>query len=75
MSARIEHEAKAHAYSLCSLWKTDGGWYAKEKYEAHAQYLEDMRKSGKYYYGTPPRSRLRRLANYIGHLLIYWAWR
>lgn len=75
MASKIEHYCKHRAHQDTVLWAagltTQKDFLAKEKEKAHAAYIREMKESGKYYYGSPPRSRF---LNWLGHKCLELAW-
>lgn len=77
MASLAEHLAKTHAYMRCYTWNNHADsqqtcvFFSKGKYESHVGYVEKMKKSKSYWYGTPPRSRF---LNWLGHKLLELAW-
>lgn len=75
MSSYITHKAKREAYENSYLWdkrwSEECAFYSQRKEEAHKEYVKIMEESGKYWYGTAPRSRL---LNWIAHKLLFLAW-
>ena len=77
MASKIEHCAKWDAYLATVAWgkglddKESILHLPKEKMKAHKQYIDEMNASGKYYYGSPPKSKL---LNWLGHKCLEIAW-
>lgn len=75
MASKIEHHCKRSAHQDTVLWAagldSQKDFLAKEKEKAHTKYIEEMNKSGRYYYGSPPRSRF---LNWLGHKCLELAW-
>lgn len=56
----------------CKTWgERSATWHAKEQMEKHQTYIDVMRTTGHYWYGTPPRSKF---LNWLAHKLLELAW-
>lgn len=79
MASKIEHHAKRSAHMDTVMWAKSDLMNDKKgimhlptsKYKSHAEYCEEMKKNGKYYHGSPPRSKI---LNWLGHKLLEIAW-
>lgn len=78
MASRIEHHAKKSAYEKCIMWGEDLGvskddmlWSERQNLAAHESYCADMVKTGRYWYGKPPRNRF---LNWVAHKLLEFCW-